>query len=327
MLIDNHDRVINYVRLAVTDRCNLRCNYCMPEEGIAFSKRNELLSISEMKRLCDILIGQGVDKIRLTGGEPFVRKNLMQLLEHLAKQEGLRELSITTNATLIGPYIQQLEDYGVNSINVSMDAIQPETFARITRRDYFENVRENLMRLIDSKMDVRVNFIVLEGQNEEDIYPMMEFQKAYPVRVRFLEEMPFNGGSRNFRKLKWNHKRILDHIREEYPDFEKLPAPLTSTSVNYQVKGHEGSFGIIPSFSRTFCGSCNRLRITATGDVITCLYGKPVTNLRRLLRSGLDEAFVQDELISAVRSRARDGFEAQERFGSIFGSSMTSIGG
>lgn len=327
MLIDNHDRVINYVRLAVTDRCNLRCNYCMPEEGISFSKRDHLLSIDEMKRLCDILVRQGVDKIRLTGGEPFVRKDVMKLLEHLSGQEGIRELSITTNATLIGPHIQKLEDFGVNSINVSLDAIQPETFARITRRDYFETVHENLMRLIDSKMDVRINFIVLEGQNEGDIYPMMEFQKKYPVRVRFLEEMPFNGGSRDFRKLKWNHKKILDHIRLKYPEFEKLPAPLTSTSVNYQVKDHMGSFGIIPSFSRTFCGSCNRLRITATGDVITCLYGKPVTNLRNLLRSGLDESYVQEELISAVRSRARDGFEAQERFGSIFGSSMTSIGG
>ncbi len=327
MLIDNHNRVINYVRLAVTDRCNLRCNYCMPEEGITFARKDSLLSIDEMKRLADILVRKGVDKIRITGGEPFVRKELMELLEYLSGLEGLREISITTNATLIGPHIDRLEELGIHSINVSMDAIQPETFARITRRDHFHTVRENLMRLIDSKMEVRVNFLVLEGQNLHDIYPMMEFQREHPVRVRFMEEMPFNGGSRDFNQLKWNHKKILEHIKLRYPEFEKLPAPLTSTSVNYKIEGHRGSFGIIPSFSRTFCGSCNRLRVTATGDVITCLYGKPVTNLRPLLRSGLDDPFVEEAIVRAVGSRAKNGFEAQEQFGPIFGSSMTSIGG
>ncbi|MDM9631748.1 GTP 3',8-cyclase MoaA [Robiginitalea aurantiaca] len=327
MLIDNHNRVINYVRLAVTDRCNLRCNYCMPEEGIAFSDRKSLLSIDEMKRLCNILASRGVDKIRLTGGEPFVRKDVMQLIEHLSGLEGLREISITTNATLIGPYIEQLEEYGVHSVNVSLDAITPESFKRITRRDQFELVHENLMRLIESKIKVRINFIVLEGQNEEDIHHMLEFQRVHPVSVRFLEEMPFNGGSRNFKDLNWNHRKILEHIQKRYPSFEKLPAPLTSTSVNYKIPGHTGSFGIIPSFSRTFCGSCNRLRVTATGDLITCLYGKPVANLRDTLRSGLQDSFVEEALVRAVGSRAKDGFEAQDRFGSIFGSSMTSIGG
>jgi cyclic pyranopterin phosphate synthase len=299
----------------------------MPEEGINFARRDDLLSIDEMKRLADLLVKKGVDKIRITGGEPFVRKDLMKLLEYLSGLEPLREISITTNATLIGPHIDRLEELGIHSINVSMDAIQPETFAKITRRDHFHTVRENLMRLIDSKMKVRVNFLVLEGQNLGDIYPMMEFQQKYPVRVRFMEEMPFNGGSRDFNQLKWNHKKILEHIQLRYPEFEKLPAPLTSTSVNYKIEGHRGSFGIIPSFSRTFCGSCNRLRVTATGDVITCLYGKPVTNLRPLLRSGLDDAFVEEAIVRAVGSRAKNGFEAQEQFGPIFGSSMTSIGG
>lgn len=327
MLIDNHNRVINYVRLAVTDRCNLRCNYCMPETGIAFEKKEALLSIAEMKRLSDVLASQGVDKIRITGGEPFVRKGLMELLAHMSEIESFKEISITTNATLIGPYIDDLEAMGVQRINVSLDAIQKETFTRITRRDQFDVVRENLMRLISSKMETRINFIVLEGQNEADILEMIDFTKNLPVRVRFLEEMPFNGGSKDFKSLKWNHIRILDHIRSRYPEFEKLPAPLTSTSVNYQIPGHQGSFGIIPSFSRTFCGSCNRLRVTATGDVITCLYGKPVTNLRTLLRSGLSDTFVKEAIVRAVGSRAKDGFEAQDRFGSIFGSSMTSIGG
>lgn len=327
MLIDNHNRVINYVRLAVTDRCNLRCNYCMPEEGISFAQKDHLLRIPELKRLSRLLVAKGVDKIRITGGEPFVRKDLMDLLEYQASLEGLREISITTNATLIGPYIGTLENLGIRAVNLSLDAIQPDTFARITRRDQFKTVYGNLMRLIDSKIEVRINFIVLKGQNEGDIYPMMELQKEFPVTVRFLEEMPFNGGSRDFKKLHWDHRRILEHVRRRYPEFDKLPAPLTSTSVNYKIPGHRGSFGIIPSFSRTFCGSCNRLRVTATGDLITCLYGKPVANLRSPLRFAEEDHIVEEILVNAVGSRARDGFEAQEQFGPIFGSSMTSIGG
>ncbi|SFR47007.1 cyclic pyranopterin monophosphate synthase subunit MoaA [Robiginitalea myxolifaciens] len=327
MLIDNHNRVINYVRLAVTDRCNLRCNYCMPERGIKFAQRNDLLTTKELQRLSDVLIDLGVDKIRLTGGEPFVRSDIRELLEHLGAHDALKELSVTTNATLIGPYLKQLKAMGLTSVNISLDAIRPETFARITRRDSFAIVRENLMKLLEEDLTVRINFVVLEGQNIDDIYPMMEFQEKYPVQVRFLEEMPFNGGSRNFKKLHWNHKQILEHIRLRYPEFEKQPAPLTSTSVNYKIEGHAGGFGVIPSFSRTFCGSCNRLRVTATGDLVTCLYGKPVANVRELIRRESDTDQLAGLIRQAVGSRAKDGFEAQERFGPVFGSSMTSIGG
>lgn len=326
MLIDNHNRVISYVRLAITDRCNLRCNYCMPEKGIAFAKRDKLLSIEELKALTSLLAKKGIDKIRLTGGEPFVRNDVMDLVGHLSEIPSLKEISITTNATQIGPHIENLKRFGVHSVNVSLDAISPESFKRITRRNQFEVVYSNIMRLIETGIQVRINCIVLEGQNESEIYPMLDLQKNYPVAVRFLEEMPFNGGSRDFNTLKWNHNRILEYIADRYPDYEKLPAPITSTSVNYKIPGHTGTFGIIPSFSRTFCGSCNRLRITATGEVITCLYGQPVANLRDFLRSGNTQA-VEEIIDRSVGSRARDGFEAQERTGSVFGSSMTSIGG
>lgn len=326
MLVDNHNRVISYVRLAVTDRCNLRCNYCMPEKGIVFAKKDTLLSIGELKSLTTMLAKKGIDKIRLTGGEPFIRNDVMELVEHLSEIPTLKEISITTNATRIGPHIEDLKRFGIHSVNISLDAIRPEAFRRITRRNQFNVVYENLMRLIDSGIQVRVNCIVLEGQNESEIYPMLDLQRQFPVAVRFLEEMPFNGGSRDFNTLNWNHHKILNYIANQYPDFEKLPAPITSTSVNYKIPGHAGTFGIIPSFSRTFCGSCNRLRITATGEVITCLYGKPVGNLRTALRYNNTQE-VDNILTHAVGSRAIDGFEAQERTGSIFGSSMTSIGG
>ncbi|WP_420322536.1 GTP 3',8-cyclase MoaA [Flagellimonas sp.] len=328
MLVDNHNRKINYLRLAVTDRCNLRCNYCMPSEGIEFVKNDKLLSIDELIRISEILVGQGIDKIRITGGEPFVRKDLMVLLRKLSGMNGLNDISVTTNATLIGPYIDELKALGIKNVNVSLDAINRETFERITRRNQFDTVHNNLIRLISEGFNVRINFIVLEGQNEQDIIPILELMKHYNVSVRFLEEMPFNGGTKNFTGIKWNYKAILEHISKSYPSFEKLESPATSTSINYKIEGHMGSFGIIPSFSRTFCGSCNRLRITATGDVITCLYGKPKTNLRDIVRGKNEMEEIQNEILKVIGNRSKTGFEAQaEHSKTIFENSMTSIGG
>ncbi len=327
MLIDNHNRKINYLRLAVTDRCNLRCNYCMPSEGINFSKNDKLFTIDELTRLSKIMVEMGVDKIRLTGGEPFVRKDLMVLLRQLTTLDGLQDISITTNATLIGPYIDELKELGIKNINVSLDAINRETFERITRRDQYDTVHNNLIRLITEGFNVRINFIALEHQNIQDILPILELMKHYPVSVRFLEEMPFNGGSKKFNTIAWDYKRILEHIQSEYPEIEQLESPKTSTSINYKIKGHAGTFGLIPSFTRTFCGSCNRLRISATGDVITCLYGKPKMNLRTLMRNENAEENVKKEILRAVGSRAKTGFEAQEKHTGVFDSSMTSIGG
>jgi len=327
MLIDNHHRVINYLRLAVTDRCNLRCHYCMPSEGINFVKNDELLTIDELKTISRTMVSKGIDKIRITGGEPFVRKDLMVLMRYLAKLEGLNDISITTNATLIGPYINELKELGIQNINVSLDAINKDTFEKITRRDQYDVVYGNLMRLIKEGFNVRINFIVLEGQNIQDIIPVLKLQEEYPVAVRFLEEMPFNGGSKEFNTIHWDYKTIVEYIKEVYPDFYKLPAPKTSTSINYKIEGHIGTFGIIPSFSRTFCGSCNRLRITATGDVITCLYGKPKMNLRALLRGNYLESDLLAAIEHTIGNRAKTGFDAQRENEGVFQSSMTSIGG
>ena len=327
MLVDNHNRTINYLRLAVTDRCNLRCNYCMPEEGINFAKNDKLFTIEELVRLSELMVSQGIDKIRITGGEPFVRKDLMVLLRRLATLEGLNDISVTTNATLIGPYIDELKELGIKNINVSMDAINRETFERITRRNQYDVVYNNMIRLITEGFNVRINFIALDGQNTEDIIPMLELTKHYNVSVRFLEEMPFNGGSKEFQTIKWDFKAILEHIKEAHPTYYKLESPKTSTSINYKIPGFKGTFGVIPSFSRTFCGSCNRLRISATGDVITCLYAKASTNLRDIMRADDVEENIKSAILKAVGSRAKTGFEAQEKYKDVFSNSMTSIGG
>ncbi|WP_224485216.1 GTP 3',8-cyclase MoaA [Robertkochia aurantiaca] len=327
MLIDNHNRVINYLRLAVTDRCNLRCNYCMPSEGIDFSGSNELLSISELIRTSEMMVREGIDKIRITGGEPFVRKDLPLLLKSLSKNKDLKEISITTNGTLIGRHLPLLKELRIDHINLSMDAIEAETFNKITRRETFATVYENLLRMLDMGFKVKINCIVLDGQNIDQIYPMLELTRNYDVSVRFLEEMPFNGGSRQFDTIRWNYKEILSYISQAYPEYERLPAPATSTAMNYGIPGFKGSFGIIPSFSRTFCGSCNRLRISATGDLITCLYGKPRINIRQLLRDGSDDQSIAGHIRGALHTRSKTGFEEQQRYKGVFDNSMTSIGG
>ncbi len=327
MLVDNHGRRINYLRLAVTDRCNLRCNYCMPSEGINFAKKEKLLSIQELSKTAGLLVDMGIDKIRITGGEPFVRKDLMVLLEDLSNMSKLKDISITTNATLIGPHISTLKKLSIQNINVSMDAINRETFEKITRRDQYDLVQENLIRLISDGFNVRINFIVLDGQNIGDIIPILDLQKYYPVEVRFLEEMPFNGGSKEFNAIQWNYKKIYEHISAVYPKISKLQSPETSTSINYKIDGHKGSFGIIPSFSRTFCGSCNRLRITALGDVITCLYGPPKTNIRDLIRGNNSDIEIEKAIKDVIGKRSKTGFEAQQEHQNVFQNSMTSIGG
>lgn len=327
MLIDNHNRVINYLRLAITDRCNLRCNYCMPAEGINFAKRSDLFTIAELCQLSTIMVSQGIDKIRLTGGEPFVRKDIMQLFRHLASLDGLKEISVTTNATLIGPYIDELEALGIKDVNLSMDAVTKETFERITRRKQFDTVYENMLKLIEKDFKLRINCIVLEGQNEQEILSLLELTKHHNVSVRFLEEMPFNGGTKAFSKIRWDYKAIYAYISEHFDGIEKLASPAASTAINYKIPGYIGSFGIIPSFSRTFCGSCNRLRISATGDVITCLYGKPRMNIRELLREENSEVKIKAEIERAIGSRSKTGFEEQQRYDDVFKNSMTSIGG
>lgn len=327
MLIDNHHRKINYLRLAVTDRCNLRCNYCMPESGINFAENKKLLSIEELITVSENLVELGIDKIRITGGEPFVRKDLMILMRKLAQMKSLKDISVTTNATLIENHIDELKALGITNVNLSLDAINKETFEKITRRSQYEIVHRNLLRLIDEDFNIRINFVVLDGQNTQDILPILELTKHHHVSVRFLEEMPFNGGSRAFNTIKWDYKYILSFIQTKYPDITLIPSDKTSTSINYKIKNHVGSFGLIPSFSRTFCGSCNRLRISATGDVITCLYGKPVTNIREVLRANQAKENLKHEIQKAISTRAANGFEAQKLNEGVFENSMTSIGG
>ncbi|MEL7123397.1 MAG: GTP 3',8-cyclase MoaA [Bacteroidota bacterium] len=328
MLKDNHGRLINYVRLAVTDRCNLRCFYCMPEEGIKYVDREELLTYEEMERLVSILASKGVDKVRITGGEPFVRKGMLEFLERLAAIKGINKLNITTNGTLTAPIIGDLKRIGINSINLSLDSLNPDRFFQITRRNVFDEVMKTLHGLIENGIPTKINAVIMENQNIEDIIPMAELTKKYPIDVRFIEEMPFNGSGSHYEKLKWNYIAIIDHIKNVYPDLTKIPDQAFSTSYNYHIPGHLGNIGVIAAYSRTFCGSCNRLRVTPQGMLKTCLYDNGVFNLKTFMRSGATDQQMLDTILHAIGHRAKNGFEAeQKRMNFPINESMATIGG
>ena len=327
MLKDNHGRRINYLRLAVTDRCNLRCNYCMPAEGIDFARRKDVLSLEELKKLSRILVEMGIDKIRLTGGEPFARKELPQLLNFLSNEINLHHLSITTNASLIRPYINKFKEWRLDEVNISLDAIRRESFESITRRDEFELVMSNIHALIEEGIHLKINCVVLTGQNQQELVPMVQYFKDLPVTVRFLEEMPFNGGSRDLSTDHWNYKQILGHLEEELGTLTEEVVPLTATSREFRLDGYKCKIGVIPAYSRTFCANCNRLRITAKGEVITCLYGKGELQLRDILRTVSEEEEIKEQILQVINRRAANGFEAEESHKGVFKSSMTSLGG
>jgi molybdenum cofactor biosynthesis protein A len=328
MLTDQYGREINYLRLAVTDRCNLRCFYCMPEQGIQYIDRKDLLSFEEMYRLIRVSGTLGISKVRITGGEPFVRKGIMDFLGRIAEIQEIEQINITTNGSFTKNFIPELEQMGIHSINLSLDSLDKKRFFEITRKNLFDQVMDTFYALLDSDMHIKTNMVVMEGRNIDDIYPMLELTRDANVSVRFIEEMPFNGSPDQGNATIWPLKRILDHIKQRY-DVEKLTDQPNSTSQNYRIKGHKGTFGIIAAYTRTFCGSCNRIRITPQGGLRTCLYSNESINLRDIIRSGVNDLELADQLQNAVKGKSIDGFEAERLriSGTPASESMATIGG
>jgi molybdenum cofactor biosynthesis protein A len=312
VLTDNHGRTISYLRLAVTDRCNLRCFYCMPEEGIDWLSRSELMTYEELLRICSLLVKMGINKIRITGGEPFVRKDIMKFLTSLSIVPGLEQITVTTNGVLTAPLVPELKKLGIKSVNLSLDTLDRNRFFSITRRDELPKVLETLDQLLMHNIDVKLNAVVMEGKNTQDILSLVELTKELPVSVRFIEEMPFNGGDSHYTKLKWDYIHILETIKEKYPDIQKIADPPHSTSYNYYIPNHKGNVGIIAAYTRTFCGTCNRIRITPLGMLKTCLYDDGVLNIKELIRNKLPDDAIANHLIEAIRHRAKTGWEAEK---------------
>ena len=285
----------------------------MPAQGLDWLSRTELMSYEEMMRICSLMVNMGVEKIRITGGEPFVRKDIMQLLTALSKLDGLKQLTLTTNGVLTAPHVPELKKIGVKSVNLSMDTLDRNKFFTITRRDELPAVLETFEQLLKHEIDVKINAVVMDGKNIDDIIPLVQLTKDMPVSVRFIEEMPFNGEGNHYAHLHWHYMRILRKIQDTFPNIEKLVDAPNSTSYNYHIPGHKGNVGIIAAYSRTFCGTCNRIRLTPQGMLNTCLYDGGVLNLKDLMRKGLSDAEIAAQLLNALDHRAKDGFEAEQQ--------------
>jgi cyclic pyranopterin phosphate synthase len=283
----------------------------MPEEGIDWLSRSELMTYEEMFRICSLLIKMGINKIRITGGEPFVRKDIMKFLTKLSVIQGLEQITVTTNGVLTAPLVPELRKIGIRSVNLSLDTLDRNRFFSIAKRDELPKVLETLNQLLQHNIEVKINAVVMDGKNTQDILPLVELTKDLPVSVRFIEEMPFNGGDSHYTKLQWNYIHILETIKEKYPGIQKIPDPLYSTSYNYQIPNHKGNVGIIAAYTRTFCGTCNRIRITPVGMLKTCLYDDGVLNIKELMRTGLNDDAIAKLLISAMQHRSKDGWEAE----------------
>lgn len=326
-LIDSFGRQINYVRLAVTDRCNLRCQYCMPAKGIDIVPRKELLSYKEMYRIVRVLTELGVNKVRLTGGEPFARRDFISFLEMLSYNDLLEDINITTNGALVTKHIETLEGLKkVKNINLSIDSLHPEKFAKITRRDVFTEVYEAFDLLEKSSLNLKLNVVVQSNFNTDEINNFVRLTQEKDIAVRFIEEMPFNGkGQRNIQE-NWNFARILKEIQSEY-DITELISEKSSTSRNYQVNGFKGNIGIIPAFTRTICNDCNRIRVTATGNFKNCLFDDGVFNLRDFIRDGASNDDLKALFLKLIKEKPENGFVAEANRKGNVSESMSTIGG
>ncbi|MEO7313446.1 MAG: GTP 3',8-cyclase MoaA [Chitinophagaceae bacterium] len=282
MIKDLHNRIHNYLRISLTDNCNLRCFYCMPEEDYVFTPASQLMQVAEIEKLARIFVDAGVNKIRLTGGEPLVRKDAGAIILALSKLPV--QLTLTTNATRLHEFVDVLQTAGIRSINISLDTLQPEKFGLITRRDLFKTVWNNIHLMLEKGFAVKINVVVMKGFNDNEINDFIAWTKDTRVDVRFIEFMPFSGNRWTSNKVV-TLDQVLSTISHNY-DFVPLQGEQHDTAKKFAVPGHAGSFGVISTMSAHFCGDCNRMRLTADGKLKNCLFSKEETDLLSALRSG-----------------------------------------
>jgi GTP 3',8-cyclase len=284
MIVDSYNRVHDYLRISLTDNCNLRCFYCMPEEEYAFTPASRLMQVDEIRTLAEIFVKEGVKKIRLTGGEPLVRKDAAEIILKLSELPV--NLAITTNGTRLQEFADVLKRANISSVNISLDTLQDDRFRLITRRDQFGTVMNNIRMMIDKGFHVKVNVVVMKGLNDEEINDFVEWTRNEPIHIRFIEFMPFEGNRWTSNKV-FTLQQILDVIAEKYL-FIRLNNELHDTAKKFSVPGHAGTFAVISTMSENFCGDCNRMRLTADGKLKNCLFSRSETDLLGALRSGQD---------------------------------------
>ncbi|KAF3103995.1 hypothetical protein TWF102_003376 [Orbilia oligospora] len=285
-LTDNFNRQHNYLRISITERCNLRCLYCMPEEGIDLSPPSHLLTTEEILHLAKLFVSQGVTKIRLTGGEPTVRKDIVDLITELGKLKalGLKELAMTTNGISLARKLPQMVAGGLTALNLSLDTLDEFKFQFMTRRKGLSNVLKSIDAALSLNIQpLKVNCVVMSKVNVDEIPSFLAMTKDKPIEVRFIEYMPFTGNKWESGKM-ITYQEMLDQIRQSHPDLQKVQDHKNDTSKTYQIPGYKGKLGFITSMTHNFCGTCNRLRITSDGNIKVCLFDNAEVSLRDMMR-------------------------------------------
>jgi GTP 3',8-cyclase len=326
-LFDRHGRRIRDLRVSVTDRCNFRCQYCMPAEGLAWLERSEILSFEEITRIVELLAGLGIDDVRLTGGEPLVRREFPRLVSMLSGVAGIRDLSLTTNGYLLERDADALADAGIQRVNVSIDSLQRDRFFQITRRDSLPQVMRGLDAIssLPRVRRVKVNALGIRGFTEEEIIPFCELARGREIQVRFIEFMPLDADHA------WSEDQVLTgaEIRREIERHYELveqPREPAATARVFRFADGRGEIGFVNPVSEPFCSDCNRIRLTSDGKLRTCLFSLSETDLRQPLRDGASDAELEDLVRSAVWRKElkhrinQPGFVQPER-------TMSAIGG
>uniref|UniRef100_A0A2M4BQG2 Molybdenum cofactor biosynthesis protein 1 n=1 Tax=Anopheles marajoara TaxID=58244 RepID=A0A2M4BQG2_9DIPT len=303
-LTDTFGRFHTYLRISLTERCNLRCKYCMPAEGVQLTQRDQLLTSEEVIRLANLFVAEGVRKIRLTGGEPTVRKDLPEIVSQLKAIPALESVGITTNGLMLTRQLVGLQRAGLDALNVSLDTLKVARYEQITRRKGWERVIAGIDLASQLGYRPKVNCVLMKGFNDDEICDFVELTKERNVDVRFIEYMPFTGNRWDTEKMV-SFRATLEAIRARYPAFEALPNGPNDTSKAYRVPGYRGQLGFITSMTEHFCGSCNRLRITADGNLKVCLFGNTEVSLRDALRSGCSEDDLRCLISAAVKRKKK----------------------
>ena len=325
-IVDQFGRVHNYLRISLTERCNLRCFYCMPEEGIELRDRDKFMRQEEILAIAKSFTELGVNKIRLTGGEPLVRKDFGQIIRGLSELPV--ELGVTTNGILVDKYIDAFKEANMSSINVSLDSLNKEKQIRISRRDYYDRIIDNIHLLLDEGFRVKVNGVIMRGVNDDELIDFVEWTKYLPLNIRFIEFMPFDGNKWNWDK-KISFQEIMDKLYTYYPaqNILKLEDKPNDTTRNYRIRSYTGTFGIISTVTNPFCDTCNRIRLTADGKIKNCLFSKGETDLLTAYRNGED---LNKLILDSVwhKKKLRGGIESFEDVESLHKNrSMIAIGG
>lgn len=327
-LTDTHARQHDYLRISISERCNLRCTYCMPEEGVKLTPNSHLLTSDEIIRLAAIFVSEGVKKVRLTGGEPLVRADCVDIVRRLKQLPGLERVAMTTNGITLGKKLEELVGAGLDSLNISLDTLVPDKFQFISRRP--KAAHSKVTAAIDAALQLgysplKINCVVMKGLNDDELISFTELTQHVNLDIRFIEYMPFDGNKWNTKKMV-PYQSMLDIIRTKYPDISRISDAPNDTSKAYKVNGFKGQIGFITSMSENFCGSCNRLRLTADGNLKVCLFGNAEISLRDALRQDKNEEEIK-ELIGAAVKRKKKQHAGMTNLKSMKNRPMILIGG